>query len=77
MNLEAMGSSSSLLIGLFLTRSITRESCPQKTREFSGMNSNHEVETEPNKALERSRMLVTNRAGARFAPRTRLAHLGR
>jgi hypothetical protein len=36
-----------------------------------------EIETEPNKAMERSRLLVTDRAGARSAPSSRLAHLGR
>lgn len=32
---------------------------------------------EPNKAMERSRILVTDRAGARSAPSIRLAHLAR
>jgi hypothetical protein len=31
----------------------------------------------PNKAMERSRILVTDRADARSAPSIRLAHLGR
>lgn len=35
------------------------------------------MKTEPNKAMERSRILVTDRAGARSAPSIRLAHLGR
>ena len=34
-------------------------------------------ETEPNHAMERSRILVTDRAYARSAPSIRLAHLGR
>ncbi len=33
--------------------------------------------TAPNNAMERSQILVTNRAGARFAPSIRLAHLDR
>jgi hypothetical protein len=40
------------------------------------------MKNEPNEALERTRMLVTNRAfphfvRARFAPSTRVAQLGR
>jgi endo-beta-N-acetylglucosaminidase D len=35
------------------------------------------MKTEPNKAMERSRILVTVRADARPAPSIRLAHLGR
>jgi hypothetical protein len=38
---------------------------------------NTEKETKPNKAMERSRILVTDRACARSAPSIRLAHLGR
>ncbi len=34
-------------------------------------------ENEPNNAMERSRVAVTDRADARSAPATRLAHLGR
>ncbi len=33
------------------------------------------MKTEPNKAMERSRILVTDRASARSAPSIRLAHL--
>lgn len=35
------------------------------------------MKTEPNNAMERSRILVTDRAFARSAPSIRLAHLGR
>jgi len=35
------------------------------------------MQTEPNKALEPTRMLVTDRAYARSAPSTRAAHLKR
>ena len=35
------------------------------------------MKTEPNNAMERSRILVTDRAYARSAPSIRLAHLGR
>jgi hypothetical protein len=35
------------------------------------------MKIEPNKAMERSRILVTDRAFARSAPSIRLAHLGR
>ncbi len=39
---------------------------------------NQKIETtEPNNAMERSQILVTDRAGARSAPSIRLAHLGR
>src|SRR5687767_5252417 len=36
-----------------------------------------EMKTEPNNAMERSRILVTDCAGAHSAPSIRLAHLGR
>jgi hypothetical protein len=39
--------------------------------------NNPEMKTEPNKAMERSRILVTDRADARSAPSIRLAHLSR
>jgi hypothetical protein len=35
------------------------------------------METEPNKAMERSQILGADRAGARSAPSIRLAHLER
>jgi hypothetical protein len=35
------------------------------------------MKNEPNNAMERSRILVTDRAGARSAPSIRLAHLRR
>ena len=38
---------------------------------------NQTIKTEPNNAMERSRMLVTVRADARPAPSIRLAHLER
>jgi hypothetical protein len=41
------------------------------------MDARLEMKTEPNHAMERSRILVTVRAFARPAPSIRLAHLGR
>ena len=51
----------------------------RKTTEATRMMREHQKQRRPapNKAMERSRIAVTDRADARSAPSIRLAHLGR